>query len=227
MGKRKVLFLAVGMMIITLYYLLRLFGHTSTMEFISSLFLLGFLTKIAERNIRFQLYEDKLTLPAMGLGILINILIASGLQESILQRALLSLVGLLLAGGCLYILETIAEHITKKEWIGGGDIKLTAAMGAFIGPYVMWIFPIWVFVFIIFASIYKITGLLKKTKTASAMPSVLIHFVSLISLLSIQHNILDLPIIILGFLILLIGSCCLFDQRGIGYEGDKLKDFKR
>ncbi len=55
-----------------------------------------------------------------------------------------SLIGIVAGGGSLFIVATVYQLITKKEGMGGGDIKLLAMMGAFLG---------WMAVpFIIFAS---------------------------------------------------------------------------
>ena len=42
-------------------------------------------------------------------------------------------VGVLLGGGILYFMAVIGERIFKKEAMGGGDVKLLAAVGAFLG----------------------------------------------------------------------------------------------
>jgi leader peptidase (prepilin peptidase)/N-methyltransferase len=44
-----------------------------------------------------------------------------------------SLMGIVLGGGSLLLVATVYEAITKKEGMGGGDIKLLAMMGAFLG----------------------------------------------------------------------------------------------
>jgi leader peptidase (prepilin peptidase)/N-methyltransferase len=55
-----------------------------------------------------------------------------------------SLIGIVAGGGSLFIVAFVYQLITKKEGMGGGDIKLLAMMGAFLG---------WIAVpFIIFAS---------------------------------------------------------------------------
>jgi leader peptidase (prepilin peptidase)/N-methyltransferase len=55
-----------------------------------------------------------------------------------------SLIGIIAGGGSLFIVATVYQLITKKEGMGGGDIKLLAMMGAFLG---------WMAVpFIVFAS---------------------------------------------------------------------------
>ena len=49
-------------------------------------------------------------------------------------RALLgSIAGLLTGGGILYLMAVIGEKVFKKEAMGGGDVKLLAAIGAFFG----------------------------------------------------------------------------------------------
>lgn len=44
-----------------------------------------------------------------------------------------SLLGILLGGGSLWLIAIIYELLTKNEGMGGGDIKLLAMIGAFLG----------------------------------------------------------------------------------------------
>ncbi len=44
-----------------------------------------------------------------------------------------SLIGIVLGGGSLYLVAAGYEILTKKEGMGGGDIKLLAMIGAFLG----------------------------------------------------------------------------------------------
>jgi leader peptidase (prepilin peptidase) / N-methyltransferase len=44
-----------------------------------------------------------------------------------------SLLGILIGGGCLFMIAFLYEIITKREGMGGGDIKLLAMLGAFLG----------------------------------------------------------------------------------------------
>lgn len=69
---------------------------------------------------------DKITIPGMVLG-----LAASFVSPHI--TPLNSLIGLLAGGGVLYLLAIVGDHLFKKESLGGGDIKLAAMMGAFLG----------------------------------------------------------------------------------------------
>ncbi|RKX17425.1 MAG: prepilin peptidase, partial [Candidatus Zixiibacteriota bacterium] len=44
-----------------------------------------------------------------------------------------SLVGLLVGGGALYAVALLGDWLFKKESMGGGDIKMAAMLGAFLG----------------------------------------------------------------------------------------------
>ncbi len=44
-----------------------------------------------------------------------------------------ALLGLLIGGGFLYLIAVGYELLTKREGMGGGDIKLLAMIGAFLG----------------------------------------------------------------------------------------------
>ena len=44
-----------------------------------------------------------------------------------------AVLGVLIGGGCLYVVAVGYELITKREGMGGGDIKLLAMMGGFLG----------------------------------------------------------------------------------------------
>jgi leader peptidase (prepilin peptidase)/N-methyltransferase len=78
---------------------------------------------------------DELTLTGMVVGLILCIGFPI-LQEtdSRLISALRSAGGLLLGGGVIYVIGIIGEWIFKKEAMGGGDIKLLAMIGAFVGP---------------------------------------------------------------------------------------------
>jgi leader peptidase (prepilin peptidase)/N-methyltransferase len=44
-----------------------------------------------------------------------------------------ALLGIVIGGGSLYLIAVAYELITKREGMGGGDIKLLAMLGAFLG----------------------------------------------------------------------------------------------
>ncbi len=58
----------------------------------------------------------------------------------IIKRITVSLMGLAIGGGVLLLIGTIGEKVLGKEAMGGGDVKLMAGIGAFVGPgRVLWI----------------------------------------------------------------------------------------
>ena len=73
-----------------------------------------------------QIIPDVITLP----GIPIFFLAALFVMGLRFQDAFL---GFLIGGGCLYVIAFVYELVTKREGMGGGDIKLLAMMGAFLG----------------------------------------------------------------------------------------------
>lgn len=73
-----------------------------------------------------QIVPDVITLPGIPLGVLCA---ATVLPVGLLNSAL----GLLLGGGLLWVLAWASPYLFGKEGMGGGDIKLLAMIGAFLG----------------------------------------------------------------------------------------------
>lgn len=77
-------------------------------------------------DLDYQIIPDAITLPGMVLGVVAAVLaLPIGLLDSIL--------GLLLGGGVLFVLAWASPYLFGKEGMGGGDIKLLAMIGAFLG----------------------------------------------------------------------------------------------
>lgn len=72
---------------------------------------------------------DVLTLPLLGLGLLIQFW-----PETQTVGIEASLVGMLLGSLPLWLMATIYRWWTGKDGLGLGDVKLVAAMGAWSGP---------------------------------------------------------------------------------------------
>ncbi len=72
-----------------------------------------------------MIVPDRITLPGMVLGLVAGTLL--------LPRWWESLAGLLVGGGLLYFIAWISPYLFGKEGMGGGDIKLLAMIGAFLG----------------------------------------------------------------------------------------------
>jgi len=73
-----------------------------------------------------QIIPDAISLPGIGVGLLASLLIP---QITFFN----SLIGILLGGGSLFIVATFYQWLFKREGMGGGDIKLLAMIGAFLG----------------------------------------------------------------------------------------------
>jgi leader peptidase (prepilin peptidase)/N-methyltransferase len=72
-----------------------------------------------------MIVPDRITLPGMAVGLVAGTLLLPAWWES--------LAGLLLGGGLLYFMAWISPYLFGKEGMGGGDIKLLAMIGAFLG----------------------------------------------------------------------------------------------
>jgi len=73
-----------------------------------------------------QIIPDVISLPGIGVGIIASLILP--------QMAFFnSLIGVLLGGGSLFIVGTLYQWIFKREGMGGGDVKLLAMIGAFLG----------------------------------------------------------------------------------------------
>ena len=73
-----------------------------------------------------QIIPDAISLPGIGVGLLASLLIPEITFSN-------SLIGILLGGGSLFIVATFYQWLFKREGMGGGDIKLLAMIGAFLG----------------------------------------------------------------------------------------------
>jgi leader peptidase (prepilin peptidase)/N-methyltransferase len=98
---------------------------------ISSLYLvyLAFfasLTLVSFIDFSHRIIPDVISLPGILVGLIIFLLHP---QMPIKD----SLIGVLVGGGSLYAVASMYHLVTKREGMGGGDIKLLAMIGAFIG----------------------------------------------------------------------------------------------
>ncbi|TAJ08259.1 MAG: prepilin peptidase [Nitrospirae bacterium] len=73
-----------------------------------------------------QIIPDVITLPGIPVGL---VLAATILPISLLD----SVLGLLVGGGLLWFIAWASPYLFGKEGMGGGDIKLLAMVGAFLG----------------------------------------------------------------------------------------------
>jgi len=73
-----------------------------------------------------QIVPDVITLPGMVLGLL-------AASTVLPPGPINALIGLFLGGGLFYLVAVLSIALLKKEGMGGGDIKLIAMIGAFLG----------------------------------------------------------------------------------------------
>jgi leader peptidase (prepilin peptidase)/N-methyltransferase len=81
-------------------------------------------------DLNHKLILNVLTLPGIIIGLTSSVFIN---LVSIKQ----ALLGVLLGGGFLWLIGIVGKGLFKKDSMGGGDIKLGAMIGAFIGPQVV------------------------------------------------------------------------------------------
>ncbi|MFH1790515.1 MAG: prepilin peptidase [Candidatus Omnitrophota bacterium] len=80
-----------------------------------------------------QEIPDIITLPGIAAGLITVFVYPDLLSQARPQAMLDSFLGVIIGGGSLYALGFLGEIVFKKEAMGGGDIKLLAMIGAFIG----------------------------------------------------------------------------------------------
>lgn len=88
--------------------------------------LVGALLVITFIDIDHQIIPDVITYPGIGVGFVTSLLVGHITYKE-------SLIGILLGGGILLLVAWGYYLLTKREGMGGGDIKLLAMIGAFLG----------------------------------------------------------------------------------------------
>ncbi len=73
-----------------------------------------------------QIIPDVISIPGIGVGLFGALIVPHITFFN-------SLLGILLGGGSLFVVATLYQWLFKREGMGGGDVKLLAMIGAFLG----------------------------------------------------------------------------------------------
>ena len=112
--------------LISLLSLLLFIRYGISYQYILSLLFISSLVTISFIDFHHQIIPDSISLPGIISGLLVSILLGHISWQD-------SLIGIIAGGGSLYLVAFIYERITGKEGMGGGDIKLLAMIGAWMG----------------------------------------------------------------------------------------------
>lgn len=85
-------------------------------------------------DFEYRIIPDEVSVGGMVVGIVLSLFVPQmhGVYSPFLGVGL-SLLGVVVGGGVIYALAIIGDFVFKKETMGGGDIKLMAMIGAFLG----------------------------------------------------------------------------------------------
>ncbi len=110
----------------SIFYSFFFWKFSLTVEFIVFALIISTLIVIFFIDLDHQIIPDVITLPGILLG-----LAASFLPDGIgIWQAV---IGFLVGGGALYLVAILGDFLFKKDSMGGGDIKMAAMLGAFLG----------------------------------------------------------------------------------------------
>jgi len=128
------------------------FGYS--IELFSTVILFSFLVVIGLIDLKTQYIYDVTVVPLAILGLIFS-------YFTLGQSPLLSLVGFLTGGAIFLTIAYVSRLVYKQEGIGMGDVKLAAAIGAFLG----WRSTVMmVIVSVVFGGVISLTLLLMKKK---------------------------------------------------------------
>ncbi len=114
------------------FFLWKLFGLSP--HFAGGVVLYSILLAVSMTDWETGYIPDLLTLPGMVFGLILSVIAPAMREQSVWYHGLLdSFLGLLAGGGILLATGLLGSLIFRKDAMGGGDIKLLAMIGAFVG----------------------------------------------------------------------------------------------
>ena len=94
--------------------------YPAAFAFVCALIVIAFI------DLEHQIIPDVITLPGIPICLILAVFIMG-------IPFLDAILGIVIGGGFLYLVAIVYQFLTKREGMGGGDIKLLAMMGAFLG----------------------------------------------------------------------------------------------
>lgn len=233
MKNKKLILLILGMIAFSFYYLFKSFNTLKVGEFPIHCSLLVILVWLTIKNIKEHIFKDRQTFLMMGVGIFANILIGlqigrmQGNYSIVFQRGIFSIIGILFGGGALYlsgaILNFLYFRVLKKpaiggqtEFFGGGDVKLMAGVGSFLGPSVIFVLPFWFSILFGLGFVCIVVPTLLRRSSVSNIPTATIHFLSIINFLIFQARIFNLVTLIFTLAVVLYSAYIFSEKVNIG-----------
>lgn len=95
-------------------------------QYLMGLVFLGALTAITFIDAAHQIIPDLISLPGIVAGLLAALLTPQGSFQD-------ALIGVIAGGGSFYLVALVFERLTGRPGLGGGDIKMLAMIGAWLG----------------------------------------------------------------------------------------------
>jgi leader peptidase (prepilin peptidase) / N-methyltransferase len=76
-------------------------------------------------DLEHHLLPDAITLPGIGVGLVASLFLPPGIRDAV--------IGILAGGGVLWLIGEAYYRYSGEEGMGGGDVKMLAMIGAFLG----------------------------------------------------------------------------------------------
>ncbi|MBI4830848.1 MAG: prepilin peptidase, partial [Candidatus Lindowbacteria bacterium] len=85
-------------------------------------------------DLKHYIIPDEISIPGILIGLAVSLLPARFADGQFVSKSFLdSLIGCITGGGILFLVAEFSLIFLKKEGMGGGDVKLLAMIGAFLG----------------------------------------------------------------------------------------------
>ncbi|HOW58509.1 MAG TPA: prepilin peptidase [Candidatus Omnitrophota bacterium] len=105
-----------------------------SVDFVTAALFFSLLLVVILTDFETGLIPDLITFPGMMAGLLLSVIGNAHFPQAFwYQRLLASFIGLVVGGGILLLTGWFGTLVFRKDSMGGGDVKLLAMMGAFLG----------------------------------------------------------------------------------------------